>query len=182
VLEQVVEVVVGSPGFSNMSIQIFQGVLIIIVVLLLGWSLLAYYRTRIKSLLYMGIGGMVVLCGWIVDSLNSPKGLPLVLFSAGIFLLGWGLSRGLTIDSVLLKQYRKVEFANWILCRNLSGSVAQGEHPLPSSGNGITLALLMFFAAMLMWFVWPHRIVSTLIFMLFGVQIMMASLIYLKKK
>lgn len=143
-------------------------------------SLLAYRRTQIRSALYFGIGGLGIGVAGAAHAVASPAWATYVLGGVGAFVFGWGFARFLTVDSGVWRRHRGLIRFGLLRGKGRLRANSSQEPALPSRRMGFVFGLvLLTYAGAIAW-VWPARRVSVLTFGLWGLQVLVAAIMYLR--
>lgn len=150
-----------------------QSVITLLASLLVLGSLIVYFKTRVRANFYMGMGGLLALCGVLVTILPSNYKNILIVF--GLLLLGWGFARSLTIDNDQMNKLR--------LLRLFSGKYGVAREPKRvTRRDGITGSGILLFSGLIVWLVQPSYRTTAYIFILFGLQVLFATFLFLKRE
>lgn len=142
-------------------------------------ALLTYHKRHVPAFFYMGLGGLLILCEAGVPILGLAKDIVIGLGVAG---LGWGFARALTIDNQQLSDFSVVElFTNPKPDRSKSLSTSVRPRQV-SRRESLICAAVLILAGLVLWYARPAYSTSAYIFLLFGVQLVVAALIFLGQK
>ncbi len=136
-------------------------------------------KTQIPAFFYMGIGGLVILCVAAVPNLRLAKD---IVIGLGLFSLGWGFARALTVDNQQLSNLSIFRLfpKQW---RSRFESPPTSARPSRSSRKESLIgAVGLVLAGLALWYLRPGYSTSAYIFLLFGVQLLAAALIFLGQK
>jgi len=156
-----------SVGYSRSS-KMDTMITILALAMVIG-SLYFYKKNGIPALFYMGLGGLVALCGVTPRVFNIELDYIVAL---GLVVFGWGFARTLTVDGLLLNELkfpgpRKLYRIGTSSPREVTRRTAL----IGSLGLILIGVILLYFAS---------RITSGYIFLLFGLELLVASFALLR--
>jgi len=142
-------------------------------------ALLTYYKWHVPAFFFMGVSGLLILCGAAVPILGLAKD---IVIGLGVVGLGWGFARALTVDNQQLRDFHILELlSNRKPDRSESLSVQAKPKQVSLRESLISAAILILVGAVL-WYARPAHSPSAYIFLLFGVQLGVAALTFLGQK
>ncbi len=132
-------------------------------------SLHFYKKNGISALFYMGLGGLVALCG-VTPSVFSVE--LHYITAMGLVVFGWGFARTLTVDGQLLNQTKFPGPRNLYRIGSSSPREVTRRTALIGSLGLIFIGLILLYFA--------SRSTSGYIFVLFGLELLVACFVFLR--
>jgi len=153
--------------------SLFEYTITLVAGLLVLTALLAYLKTHVRADFYLGTGGLLMLFGAVATVLPPNYNNGLIGF--GLLLLGWGFARSLTIDN---DQLNRLNFVGLF-----SGKFGQIRKPkLTSRSDALIASSILVVAGLICWFFKSSYRTVAYIFILFGLEALVATFLFMKRK
>ena len=151
----------------------------IFAVFMVIWALFVHRRRNIPAFFYMGTGGLLALCEAEVPILKVYKEIAIGL---GLFAFGWGFARAVTIDSQRSRDFRILELFPGRRRDQSEPPVTPTRPSRVKRSEGLISAVALILAGLVLWYIRSAYSNLSYIFLLFGLQLLVASLIFLGRK